>query len=358
MNSATSDTDGPNSARNSASTHPPEAAHRTEDRADTAIVDSGAEPTSDCSGIGAMAEKNKARAVSRRRVPQADTEQRPSTRTPLECVATALTPVDQSASDPAAPKRLSVETLISVLPAPHEPLSDSAELLPQERDERERYEHAMDFAEEMFWVQGECLRGIWKGALYRDSHPTFGAYVTATRDMTVRRAYQLMEIADLARFLHVRTRKNLRVINLNEAQARALLPLAKRHGHEAAAAVFEAAVASDHKVTAALLRGAAAVIPANRFDPREVETLLRDYLTAEQCVLPPSERADKDSPGESAATWDSEAKRLCALVRRTVTHPAFRAAARARPDQARAIVNELRAFLDEVEATAITPNQP
>ncbi|WP_157419245.1 hypothetical protein [Actinomadura formosensis] len=42
-------------------------------------------------------------------------------------------------------------------------------------------------------------------------------------------------------------------------------------------------------------------------------------------------------------------------MRRAVTRPAFRAAARAWPDEARAVVAKLRALLDEVEAAATDP---
>ncbi|WP_165484380.1 hypothetical protein, partial [Gordonia paraffinivorans] len=56
-----------------------------------------------------------------------------------------------------------------------------------------------------------------------------------------------------------------------------------------------------------------------------------------------------------AAVWAAEADRLRSVVRRTVTRPAFRAAARARPEEARAVVAELRALLDDVEAAATQP---
>lgn len=51
-----------------------------------------------------------------------------------------------------------------------------------------------------------------------------------------------------------------------------------------------------------------------------------------------------------AAAWTAEADRLRTVVRRAATRPVLRAAARARPDEARAVVAELRTLLDEVEA--------
>lgn len=250
---------------------------------------------------------------------------------------------------------LSAESLVKTLPVPHEPLSKAPELIPQERDELERYERALSLAGEMFWVEGHSLRGIHQGELYRETHPTFEAYC-ADRDLTVRRAYQLMEVAPLAEFLYGRVRKIFHTATLNEAQTRALLPLAHRHGQEAAAVVLEMAVGSEQKVTAALLKGAVAVLLPDRFDREEAEALLKDYLTAGQRVLPATDPSDSES-ADPAAEWSAEAERLRALVRRAVTRPAFQAAAKARPDEARAVVAELRALLDEVEAVTLDPGQ-
>ncbi|MER6812029.1 hypothetical protein ABT299_22405 [Spirillospora sp. NPDC000708] len=44
-------------------------------------------------------------------------------------------------------------------------------------------------------------------------------------------------------------------------------------------------------------------------------------------------------------------------MRRAVTRPAFQVAAKATPGEARAVVAELRALLDEVEAAALDPSQ-
>lgn len=251
---------------------------------------------------------------------------------------------------PLPAEELSAEGIVKTLPVPHEPLSRAPELVPQERDELERYERALTFAGEMFWVVGHSLRGIRQGELYRETHPTFEAYLV-TRDLSARRAYQLMEVAPLAEFLYQRMRKIFHSATLNEAQTRALLPLANRHGQEAAAVVLETATRSGQKVTATLLKGAVAVLPADRFDREEAEVLLQQYLNVGQRVLPAPD-PDEGELADPAAVWTAEAERLRSTVRRAVTRPAFRAAARARPDEARAVVAELRALLDEVEAAA------
>ncbi|RSN48278.1 hypothetical protein [Actinomadura sp. WAC 06369] len=246
--------------------------------------------------------------------------------------------------------RLSAEEIVKSLPAPHDPLSTGPELIPQEREELELYENALNLAGEMFWVEGHSLLGISRGELWRETHPSFKAYL-ADRDISPRRAYQLMEVAPLGEYLHGSLRKIFHSVVLNEAQTKTLLPLAKRHGEEAAAFVMETVLRSGQKVTAALLKGALTVLPLDRFDRQEVEKLLQEYLTAKQRVLP-AESSEGDA--DPAEAWPAEADRLRTVVRRVVSRPEFRAAARARPDEARAVVAELRTLLDEVEAAALT----
>ena len=67
---------------------------------------------------------------------------------------------------------------------------------------------------------------------------------------------------------------------LNERQVRELLPLAGRHGHDAAVTVYRTVAETDGiQVTAALLHGTVSILPPGRFDPAEATEQIRAYLT-------------------------------------------------------------------------------
>ncbi|MEV0201621.1 hypothetical protein [Nonomuraea sp. NPDC050691] len=129
---------------------------------------------------------------------------------------------------------------------------------------------------------------------------------------------------------------------------RELLPVAERHGQDAAVTVYRTVLEADGvKVTAALLKGAAGVIAdSEQFDPVQAAAQIRAYLAGEA------------KPGDPGEAFTAETERLRAVLTRTVERPAFLTYARTHPEQARAVVAELRALLDDIEQAATTAEGP
>lgn len=222
------------------------------------------------------------------------------------------------------------------VPLPYETTGDGA-LDAGERADLAACEAAIDGLRLAFWAAGKALQVVRDARLYREQYPTFDAYCVDRWELQRAYADRLIRAWPLAEVLTPIG------VKINEGQIRELLPLADQHGQDAAVAVYrELAQAPDIRVTAALIRGAVAVLPADQWDPAAAADQIRAYLAGE---LTPEPAADTD-PAEA---WEAEATRLRTSVRRAVTRPAFRAALRAHPDQARAVVAELRALLDEVE---------
>ncbi|QXJ27065.1 hypothetical protein AGRA3207_007862 (plasmid) [Actinomadura graeca] len=215
----------------------------------------------------------------------------------------------------------------------------------RERADLAACEAALDGLRLAFWAAGKALQTIRDARLYRAGHDTFERYVTDRWGMQTSQAYRLIAAWPVAEALSPIGDR------INEAQVRELLPLAARHGTDAAVTVYEtvvevAADADDVKVTAAVLRGAVGVVAdAEAFDPARAADDIRAYLTGQ---LGP----DPAAPADPAEAFTAEADRLRAAVTRTVGRPAFRDYARQNPDAARAVVAELRALLDSVEADA------
>lgn len=271
----------------------------------------------------------------------------------LEDVSPPWTRTDTPALDPArlaesGPDNLPA-ALAAMLPEPREPRTSTPTLEADERAAFERCEQVLAVAEAMFWVEGLALETIALGELHREDYESFDEY-NLTRGRSARRAYQLIEVAPLGRYLNTEVRKIFHTATINEHQTRTLLPLAKAHGNEAAALVLTTILGSGQKVTAALLKTVLAILP-DRFDHEEATRLIKEYLAGGTRVLPPS-----PTEADPAEVFTSEARRLRTTISRTVRRPEFLAYARQHPDQARAVVAELRALLDGIEAAAGDPD--
>jgi hypothetical protein len=226
------------------------------------------------------------------------------------------------------------------VPDPREPLSDGEDLLPQEQADLAACEVAIDTLRLAFWAAGKALQVIRDARLYRSTHPTFEAYCEDRWQMQRAHANRLIRAWPLAEALAPIGAKAL-----NEGQIRELLPLVTEHGEEAAATVYRTIAETDGvRVTAAVLRGVVGVLPSDHFDQAEAIRQIHAYLAGE---LKPTEE-----PTDPAGVWRAEADRLRATVRRVVTRPAWRTAAREHPEQARAVIAELRELLDEAEREA------
>jgi hypothetical protein len=224
----------------------------------------------------------------------------------------------------------------AALPAPYETTSDG-ELTPHERDDLATCEAALDNLRVAFWAAGKALQVIRDARLYRQDHATFEDYVERRWDMSRPQAYRLIDAWPLAE------RLSPMGDTLNERQIRELLPLAGRHGQDAAALVYSTVAETDGvQVTAAVLHGAVSILPADHFDPTEAASQIRAYL-AGALGQPPQPAA---SPVE---TWTAEATKLLRVLHRVANPGTLKAAAHQDPGAVRKVITDMRAMLDEIE---------
>lgn len=246
-------------------------------------------------------------------------------------------------------EQLTPAAIAQALPDLHEPRSDSLVLEVDERAELDRYETLLRFADGLFWVEGRSFEGIRIAELHREKYTSFDAYCLDVWGKSARRVNQLREVWRLGEFLSTEAGKNFPALAINESQTRALLPLAKEHGNEAAAFVLQTLAGGDRKVTAMFLKGALNALPRGRFDRDEVAQLLNDYLRADIRVIPPAHTSAGDAEDPHATEWDAAFGRLRSTVTRAVQQPAFLGAARVNRDKALADL----AQLDEMIQSAI-----
>jgi len=104
-----------------------------------------------------------------------------------------------------------------------------------------------------FVLVGEALLEVRDSRLYRMNYPTFEAYCKGRWSFGSARAYRLIEAAEV-----VGAMSPIGDVPTNEGQARALAPVLRDHGPEAAAAVLtSASQATNGHVTAAAITAAA-----------------------------------------------------------------------------------------------------
>lgn len=248
--------------------------------------------------------------------------------------------------EPGAARQEQLVVSPESVPAPYEAFSDSPNLVDTERSDLAACERAIHGLRVAFWAAGKALQTIRDARLYRTTHATFEDYVEQRWQMGRAHAYRLIQAWPLAEAL-----SPIGDTALNEAQVRAVLPFANQHGQEAAVTVYGAVASVEGiEVTATVLADVVKQI-RDRFDPATAAEEIRAYLTRDD------DGQDDAEPVDPAAAWTAEADRLRSTVRRAITRPAFRAAAQARPDEARAVVAELRKLLDEVEAATLDPGE-
>lgn len=249
----------------------------------------------------------------------------------------------RDAGPSAGPRAVrTVTALPETLPDPYKAFSDSPNLIDTERNDLAVCEAAIEALRLAFWAAGKALQVIRDARLYRATHATFEDYVDQRWDMSRAQAYRLIEAWPLAERLSPIGDK------INESQVRELLPLASRHGQDAAVAVYQAVAEADGvRVTASLLGDVVKTLSVDQWDPDAAVAQIRAYLAGELQAAP----SPSPSPDEA---FTAEAARLRAMVSRTVNRPTFRTYAREHPDQVRAVVAELRKMLDDIEAESST----
>lgn len=244
-------------------------------------------------------------------------------------------PVESSAPDPVAQAAAPAIWAGSV-PAPYASAEDG-QLSNGEQADLVTCEAALDNLRVAFWAAGKALQVIRDARLYRTGHDTFEDYVEQRWDMSRAQAYRLVEAWPLAERLSPIGDK------INESQIRELLPLASRHGQDAAAAVYEAVTATDGvRVTAAVLREVIGILPADHFDPAEAASQIRAYLAGDHAV-------PQLQPADPVRTFTSESGRFVRNLHRFATSEAIKAARAADPGAVRQAVADIRAALDEIE---------
>ncbi len=201
-------------------------------------------------------------------------------------------------------------------------------------------EAALDNLRVAFWAAGKALQVIRDARLYRDAHATFEDYVEQRWDMSRSQAYRLVDAWPLAERLSPMGDK------LNERQVRELLPIASRHGQDAAVTVYRTVAETDGiQVTAAVLHGAVSILPPGRFDPAEATEQIRAYLTGN-----PGNRARYNA--SAVETFTVQAEKMLRTLQRAASRGTLQAAAHADPETVRRMIASVRSILDAIEQEA------
>jgi hypothetical protein len=252
-----------------------------------------------------------------------------------------LAAVTESPPDPEpAPAALAVLSAAAIPEPLHSPAGHGP-LTPGELDHLTVCEAALDNLRTAFAAAGKALQVVRDGRLYRDGYATFEDYAEQRWDMSRAQAYRLIEAWPLAARLSPMGDK------INERQVRELLPLAERHGQDAAAAVYQAVTEVDGvKVTAAVLHQVVGILPGDYFDADEAVAQIRAYLAGERqpAALPPA--------GDPVQAFRAEADKLVRRLQHITA--GVKAAREANPDAVREVVAGIRAVLDEIEREAAT----
>lgn len=229
------------------------------------------------------------------------------------------------------------------IPAPHSPVGHG-QLNPAEESDLATCEAALDNLRIAFWAAGKALQVIRDARLYRAEYPNFDAYCEGRWQMRRSYADKLIRAWPLAEVL-----SPIGLKKLNEGQVRELLPLARDHGEEAAVVVYEAvfqatAEVDGIQVTAEVLKGAVAALPASRFDKDETVSQIREYVARLA-----SGAADSDDDLSDEERWKSGAARERDDFRKSLSR---RIRTGANPSAIHGFIAELRAILDEAERRA------
>jgi len=238
--------------------------------------------------------------------------------------------------DPAIPEAVFREpstagAAASAVPAPYEPADDSPTLSGKERSHLATCEAAIDTLRVAFAAAGKALQVIRDARLYRETHGTFEEYAEERWQMGRSYAYRLIAAWPIVEALSPMGD------TVNERQMRELLPLAEQHGQDAAVTVYKTIAETDGvRVTAAVIKGAVAVLPAgDEFDTEQAVAQIRAYLAGEvrPAAAPP-------------ASPEQRVREVGDRIRRLVDPKLIRTAG---PDARKELIGQLRALVEELE---------
>jgi hypothetical protein len=167
---------------------------------------------------------------------------------------------------------LSTPYTLAQLPTPYDaPLDLSSPLDEREREHLQVCESAIQGFQKALIVAGKALEVINRGRLYRETHGTFADYVADKWGMRRAHAYRLIDAWPVAAAVSP-------IGDINEAQARELLPVFKEHGQETTVVLFrEAHDLGGGRLTAAALREVREILPPPQAltGPEQVRDVLR-----------------------------------------------------------------------------------
>ena len=247
-------------------------------------------------------------------------------------------PADQASPD--SPRlAVHVDTIIispGTLPAPY-PATGDGQLSGSEHDDLAACETALENLRLAFWHAGKALQTIRDARLYRETHETFEDYVEQRWDMSRATAYRFIAAWPLAERLSPIGDK------LTESHVRELLPLADRHGQNAAVTVYSTVAEADGtQVTAKVLHGVVDILPDDHFDPAEAAEQIRAYLAGNPAS--PHRRA-----ANPVDTFTTQSEKLLQVLHRVSAGRVLRAAHAADPAAVRKVIADLRAAANAME---------
>nr|WP_238421072.1 hypothetical protein [Streptomyces taklimakanensis] len=179
---------------------------------------------------------------------------------------------------------------VEQVPAPYAG-SPAEELDDRERADLTTCERAVASLQVAFAVAGKALATINQARLYRETHSTFAEYVEDRWGMRRSQAYRLIEAWPVAVALSP-------IGDINEAQVRELVPVAKRHGVGAARTVYEAVREQGGRVTAARLREAVRALPSRLASPDQAGDVVRVAVAEGRLTAPAPARPSVDEHQE------------------------------------------------------------
>lgn len=184
------------------------------------------------------------------------------------------------------------------VPAPYEARGEAA-LDDAERADLATCEQAVAGLQRALAVAGKALATINAARLYRETHPTFEAYVQERWGMQRAHAYRLIDAWPVAAALSP-------IGDTNEAQVRELLPAVKRHGIDTARAVYEELhEQGDGRVTAARIREAVRMLPPRVAEPNQARHVIRQAVR-EGRIAPPTPAPGANTAQAEADVVDAE----------------------------------------------------
>lgn len=159
------------------------------------------------------------------------------------------------------------------VPDPYESTSTS-DLSDIERSHLEICEQAIGQLQSALTTAGKALATVNSARLYRETHGTFEQYVEERWGMKRSHAYRMIDAWPIAAALSP-------IGDINEAQVRELVPVAKRHGMETAVTVYsEVHSRNGGRVTAAQLHDAVKILPSKVGSPEEARGIISEASNA------------------------------------------------------------------------------